>query len=291
MMLFQVFIWICLLSFSCAKSGLQDLQYSLYNLSAPSSPLVRSFKSEKQLLQSSFWSHFINRRNFITTRNSVIYIEDELKFLVFNEEDQEKKTLLWIPWFKRNLAKLHFTEVEVGKDVFLQNSENYPMLTASAELSSSFLQIEREIVRGHSVRVNPSFLTLLAILGTGWRIVLESTNSLYIAEKESIICRARPGGRVQLQVSSSMLSFPKARSRNLKYDIGLGEFFCEDWEPISSYIRQQELPGLLMALLASFMLARCVTNETLFRNSDEKHFFEHRLALNQNFSFISNFPS
>lgn len=252
-------------------------------------PLVRSFKSREQLQASSFWTHFVNRHNFITDRNSILFIEDESTFLIFNEENQEKKSLQWVPWVNRRLAKLRFTEVEFGKDVYLKTSDNYPVLTASAEFSSSFLQIERELVRGHSIRVNPSLLALMSILGTGWRIALESTNSLYIAEKQSIICRARPGGRVQLQVSSSMLSFPRARSRELEYDVRLGAFVSDDWEPIKSTVHLQDVPGALMALLASFMLARCVTNETMFKKPDEKHFFEHQTALNQNFTFISNY--
>lgn len=289
MILLFYFIWFFVPTL--ANTNFRDLQNTLFNLSVPTNPLVRSFKSREELLASSFWSHFINRRDLITARNSVIFIEDESNFLVFNEDDQEKGSLLWIPWIKRNLARLHFTEVEFGRDVYLQKSENFPMLTASAELSSSFLQIEREISRGHSIRVNPSFLTLLSILGTGWRIAMESTNSLYIAEKESIICRARPGGRVQLQVSSNMLSFPKARSRKFKYDIQLGVFELDDWELITSSIHHQELPGILMALLARFMLARCVTNETMFEKPDKKHFFEHRIALEQDFSFISKYFS
>lgn len=248
-------------------------------------PLVRTFESKADLIVSPFWNHFLNRKCLLTTRSTIIFIEDEQTFILFNEEDQEKKSLLWIPWTNRALTRLYFTEVKFGERVYWTGSENYPFLTVSAEYSTNSLQIEREIVRGHSVRVNPSLLKLLGLLSSGWRIVLESTNSLYVAEKESIICRANPGGKVQLQITSKMLSFPAARSRPLVYDAMDKSFNAESWLSISCSVNEEEHDGILMFLLSEIILARCVTNETMFLGKDERKLLEYRSPFEYSFSF------
>lgn len=248
-------------------------------------PMIRSFETREQLLDSAFWDHFIYRKNPLTVRNTVIFIKDEKRIIIFNEEDQEKKSLLWIPWVTRYLARLKFTEIDLGHEVYWVGSNNYPILTASAEYSSNILLIEHEVVRGNSVRVNPSLLTLLAWLQIGLRIVIESTNSLYMAERESIICRASPGGRVQLQVSSTMLSFPAAKSRSLEFDIRSQEFTTEKWSYISSSVEKEVYDGLLMLLSSSFVLARCVTNETMFEMDKRRKIVEYRSVFNDTYTF------
>lgn len=240
--------------------------------------LVRTFESREQLLKSLFWSHLTNKKYLISIRNAVIFIEDEKMFLLYDEGDQEKNSLLWIPWINRNVLHLTITELDFGDDIYWLGSENFPLLTVSAEFSTSSVQVEREIVHGHSIRFNPSLLRLLGLLVAGWRVVLESTNSLYIAEKESLICRASPGGRVQLQISSKMLSFPAAKSRVVTYNTRTKQFENEVWKSVSSTICDEEHEGFLMFLPSSISSGRCITNETMFESQHLRRLLEHRIA-------------
>lgn len=249
------------------------------------SPLVNEFKTREQLLDSPFWGHLIHRKHHLKIRSTVIFIEDEDTFLIFDEKDQEKKTLFWIPWSNREVDQLYFTEVDFGPEVWWVGSDNFPLLTISAEYSSGYVEVEREIIHGYSVRVNPSLESLLGFLFTGGKIALESTNSLYIAEKEGLICRANPGGRVQLQVSSKMLSFPAARSRAVEYGIKSGDFTATTWNTVSSSINGESQDGILVYLPSSLVLARCVTKEEYFETENKRQLLEYRYDFNHDFEF------
>lgn len=264
-------------AFSLAFDDLQN-RTGFGSSSLIQNPLVKTFDSRKELLNSQFWSHLTDKRHLLSIRSTAIFLKDERIFLLYDEGDQEKKSLFWIPWLNRRMLHLTLTELDFGDEVHWVGSDNFPILTVSAEYSTSLVQVEREIVHGHSIRFNPSLLRLLGVLVAGWRIVLESTNSLYIAEKESLICRASPGGRAQLQISNKMLSFPAAKSRVVSYNTKTKVFKKEKWQPVSSTIRDEVHEGILLFLPSSVSLGRCITNETMFENHHRRKLIEYRFA-------------
>lgn len=277
----RLFNLVAALQFSIFFVAAQSEDLLSKNLTDSSNPMIRYFDNREQLEASPFWEQFIDKRYILTIRSVMICLKDEKVFLIFNEEDQKKKYQQWVPWIGRSTNHLFFTEVCFGDDVYWVGSDNYPILTVSAEYSSLPVQIERELVHGNSIRLNPSLLVLLGILYTGWRVVMESTNSLYVAEKESIICRASPGVRVQLQVSNKMLSFPSARTRTLEYNTKTQEFIPSDWSLISSEVSDQKVKGMLLSTLTMFERARCVTNEAMFESQSQRQLIEYQTVFNQ----------
>lgn len=171
-------------------------------------------------------------------------------------------------WFRFGKKKSDVTMVEVrlGDGPRQLEVVNFPLITFSAELSSSGALIEREVTKGYGVTLSFELQFSTSLIQTGFTTGLGSGYQLATSLSQSMVCRANPGGRAQLQASTKMVFYPHAITRNVTHKAS-GEFVNGKWENVTSTVLGEKYNGALFYKSSYLGLHRCVTNPDYFEDA------------------------
>ncbi|GEQ67991.1 hypothetical protein JCM33374_g1657 [Metschnikowia sp. JCM 33374] len=238
-------------------------------------PSLRTFASKEALVESYLWNYFTNANNDINALTTALYMEDTETILVVSTPEAKgfvrtSKELLGLS----NPKTVYMTEIDLGSNVYSVGSDYFPLVTVSSEYSTGGSMIEREITDSYRITFSPSVerkfnffaLTITATLGLNLGAEL--------SERESIVCMANPGGKVQFQVSNRILHFPNAKIRNLQFSIKEKEFVEQEWEMVKSSVDDEEHVGALFYDRFKLGKNRCVTDPAQFQDIRKRKWLE-----------------
>lgn len=225
-------------------------------------PTVHSFESRTKLTQSGIWQDTVELRNLLLHQTSTFYIHRERAYLLLARVVSRAR-----PWMPGRHSDVEMVEVRLEDGLQEFEVANFPLVTLSADLSTSGAQVEREVTDGFGITL--SFMLDLrfkldGIHETRFTFGLSSTFSTALTQK--LVCRAPAGGRVQMQASTRMVLFPRAIMRNVTYKAKSGTFVNGEWTNITSTVLGESVDGALLYSSDYFGRHRCVTDPTYFED-------------------------
>lgn len=225
-------------------------------------PQSRSFQSLQEMKESTFWNNFVMGRNPIIANTTAVFINDTNSVYYF--EDRIPRTK-WNSWFKKR-PPLLMIELLLGSEPKEVPIEYFPLVTVSAELSTSDASVEREVTDGFSISFSLDLRVDNDVVIAGIKTGLSSQYSIGFSLAQSMICRAPKGGKVQMQVSATLLYFPLAKTRRVTYVKATQDFETGEWETVTSEVKKETYEGAMFYSLGTISRQRCVTEQSHFKN-------------------------
>lgn len=224
--------------------------------SNPLVPISKTFKSRTDLAKSSFWRSLVQKCDRVTENTTSIYIEDDQTVYFFNASAHTGAT-------KRDIV---LVQLQLGNESQVHEIVNYPLVTISAEYSTSELVVERELSSGYDITLSLSSSIDLTVLETGVTASLGYSYTFSGSLSESIICRAAPGGMAQLQATTYVKHYPAARTRQVTYKYKDGLFQDGKWDGVVSEVQNESYEGALFYVGGPLSTQRCVTDRKYFED-------------------------
>lgn len=228
------------------------------------------FEDREELTESNLWARLVEDRDNRLAAQAVIHLNDTGTYLRF----QPKKASLG--WWRKRLD-VHLVEFSPGKDVYTVGSDFYPVLTASAQLCSGPVTVERMVSRSLSSTFSVNLNRAIGEALQSFRTVFALNRVTTETKKQYVICTAPTGGRVQLQVSSRMLHYPSARTREVRWDASSGQFTDDEWEDLVSDVEGERYSGALFDDRESLGKFRCVTDTDKFEDVTLRKWVEYSI--------------
>lgn len=225
-------------------------------------PQSRSFQSLHEMKESTFWNNFVMGRNPVVANTTAIYINETNSVYYF--EDRQPSTT-WSSWFKSK-PPLSMIELLLGSEPKEVPIDYFPLVTVSAELSTSDASVEREVTDGFSISFSLDLRVDNNVVIAGIKTGLSSQYTIGFSLAQSMICRAPRGGKVQMQVSATILYFPLAKTRRVSYVEATQDFETGEWETVTSEVKKETYEGAMFYSLSTISRQRCVTEKSHFKN-------------------------
>lgn len=225
-------------------------------------PQVKTFQTLQEMKESTFWNHFITTRNPVIANLTAMYVNETGSVYYFEERIQPG---LWRTWLGRR-PSVSLIEVNVGERYQDLPIRYYPLATVSAMRSTQAAFVEREITHGFAISIGMDLRLRNNLLVVGITTGLSSQYAVGLTLSQSMICRVPRNGTVQMQVSSEIRHFPRARARRVIYIDRTQQFQPGPWEPINSTVNDEQYDGLMFYWLSTRSRQRCVTDRGRFRN-------------------------
>lgn len=220
------------------------------------------FKTQEQLVKSQFWAEVLHNPQFVIPNSTSIYIEDSGSILMFPRQYREYSR--WTFWRK---PRIHMIEIQLNETNYnMYDVVYYPLVTFSAEWSTSGATLEREVGTGYGVKYSLDKQLEQDIVAAGGSYGLLHTQGRISIGAESITCRIHAGGKGQLQVSSRLKYFPDARFRKIVCINNFPDFHEEEWEKIRTSLVGETHDGVVIYEDWNFSRHRCVTDPDYFED-------------------------
>lgn len=201
------------------------------------------FANRSDLLLSQAWASATAQISSPQS-NHAFYIENDDTILTVVGGHQ-RRSLFSPKWAKSSSKDIECIEFSLGKNQQSVGSTYFPLVTVSAEFSTSPVKIEREVTHGKSLSYSSSVAAGVSIIQASFKLSLDQGVGLTFSKKEMVACTANPGGRVQLQVSNRMLHFPEARARKILYLAKNAEFSEAEWESLETEVADEHYLGAI----------------------------------------------
>lgn len=234
-----VFYWSCVLALSKLYSHLE------------------SFKNREAFLKSSFLTAVGNDKNNILPQTTSIVIQRDRAMMFITK-------VVPLRYLGFAGGSVDLVELRLGDNNGSVEVVNFPLVTFSAELSTSGASIEQEVTKGYGISLSFQLQFESSLIQTGFTVGLGSSYALSTSLSQSMICRANPGSRAQLQVSTKMMLYPDAKTRNVT--ISNGRFSNGPWQPVTSSVQECTINGALFYRGDYLGLHRCVTDIDFFED-------------------------
>lgn len=230
-------------------------------------PTAKTFKDRNSLVSSFFWND-VSSGNQILPQTTSIYIQRDRALLFISKVATSRR---WF-WSKNSDISMVEVRLEDGERQLLV--VNYPLQTLSAEWTSSGGSMEHEVTQGFGITFSFQLHFETSLLQTGVTMGLGSSYTLSTLLAQNMVCRANPGGRVQLQASTRMVLYPRAITRNVTYKSTTGTFTNGEWENVTSSVAGETVDGALFYRSDYLGLHRCVTDPNYFEDALHRNWVE-----------------
>lgn len=224
-------------------------------------PNAKRFKNREALAKSSFWRDMVKRVNPVTALATSIYIEKDKAVYVFSNTVPTKT---W--WGGSSDPDIVLTQLLLGDEINDIEVDHFPLITISAEYSSNQVTVEREVASGYGIVLSSSLRVTNTLVQTGITTGLDSAYSFSLSVSESMVCRAPPGGRAQMQVSINIKQFPAAKTRQVTFKQKTGAFENGKWDKVTSEIHGDSYEGAMFYETGHQFSQRCVTDPNYFQD-------------------------
>lgn len=222
-----------------------------------------TFETQEHLVKSTFWQDVLWKPQFINPNSTSIFIADKGSILMFPRQYREYSRLMF--WRK---PRIHLIEVQLGEKNFkTYDVIYYPLVTFSAEWSTSGAILEREVGTGYGVKYSLDKFLEQDIVTAGGSYGLVTTQGRISLGADSVVCRVHAGGKGQLQVSSRLKHFPEARFRKVICFNNIPDFHEEKWEKIRTSLVGESHDGVVIYEDWNFSKHRCVTDPYYFEDA------------------------
>lgn len=226
-------------------------------------PQVESYKDRQALLRSSFLTAVARNPSSISSTISISIQRDRAMLFISKVSPRG--------YFGES-GDVSLVEVCLGDTNRSVEVRNFPIVTFSAEWSSSGAAIEQEVTKGYGVSLSFQLQFESSLMQTGFTMGSASSYMLSTSMSQSMICRANPGSRSQLQVSTKMLFYPDARSRNVTFS--KEKFVDGPWENVTSTVQESTVNGALFYISDYLGLHRCVADPDYFEDPVQRRWVE-----------------
>lgn len=227
-------------------------------------PHIESYEDRQALSKSSLLTAVARNPSSILPSTTSITIQRDRAMLFISKVSPRG--------FFGDLGDVSLVEVRLGDTNRTVEVKNFPIVTFSAEWSSSGATIEQEVTRGYGISLSFQLQFETTLLQTGFTTGFASSYMLSTSMSQSMICRANPGSRSQLQVSTKMMFYPNARTRNVTFS--KEKFIVGPWENVTSTVQESTVNGALFYLSDYLGLHRCVTDPDYFEDPVQRKWVE-----------------
>lgn len=227
-------------------------------------PHVESFEDRQALQESSFLNVVAGNQNDIIPLTTSIAIQRDRAMMFITKVTPRR--------FFNNPGDVSLVEVVLGDTDHSVEVKNFPIVTFSAELSSSSAAVEQEITKGYSVSLSFQLQFESKLIQTGFTMGFGSSYALSTTMSQSMVCRTHPGSRAQLQVSTKMMLYPDAKTRNVTFS--KNKFINGPWEKVTSTVDEVTVDGALFYLSDYLGLHRCVTDPDCFEDPIQRNWVD-----------------
>lgn len=193
----------------------------------------KSFKTEKELIESTFWKELVKKKDPSVAESTVIYLVDSNTVYHFAASETDPNGVYGLPGWMSSKRNIELLQVEYGKG-FRASVEDIPVSPCmSSVISSGGGSFSQSYTWGQtlSLKLSPSISLNSALLGLTLNTQMDTLDVSY-SSTGGILCNAPPGGKVQVFSTVSYMYFPEARKRDVLFRGKLDKF-----EPSSNWTR------------------------------------------------------
>lgn len=233
------------------------------------------FSTREQMLKSLFWADVYRDPDWGLPNSTSIYIEATKSILMFPKQYWEYSR--WTFWRK---PKIHLIEIQLDEENYNTfDVMYYPLVTFSAEWSTSGAVLEREVGTGFGVKYSFDKHLEQDIVAAGGSYGLITTHGRVSVGAETVVCRVHAGGKGQLQVSSRLKYFPEAKFRKVVCVKDSSIFHEDAWEKARTILSGESHDGVVFYEDWNFSKHRCVTDPRYFEDPKTRRWINLKISL------------